>query len=95
MKLVLSHVELVPPDEAAYIRRELALAHDGANSDRLKKVIGRRYYTAAILRDAVANGGARSRSGEARDGARGRGEPSDRDTLRSKTFGEHCKPVLE
>jgi len=45
----------VPPEEAHYIRRELALAFDGkVDSDRLKKLQSRRYYRAALLRDDVA-----------------------------------------
>ena len=51
----LDRVELVPPEEADYIRKELAKAFDGqVDSDRITALRGRRYYAAALLRDDVA-----------------------------------------
>ncbi len=54
MNLVLNHVELVPPDEADHIRKELAKQNEKFDADGLKKLQGRRYFTNIRLRDAFA-----------------------------------------
>ena len=54
MTRLLGRVEFVPQEEAQYIRRELALTFDGkVDLDRLKKLQGRRYFRATLLRDDV------------------------------------------
>jgi hypothetical protein len=55
MKRFLTWVELVPPQEADYIRKELAKQqNEKFDLVGLKKLQGRRYYTTIRLRDAVA-----------------------------------------
>jgi hypothetical protein len=53
MKRFLTWVELVPPQEADYIRKELANQNSNY-AERLKKLSEQRYYTTVRLRDAVA-----------------------------------------
>ena len=54
MKRFLTGVELVPPQEADYIRKELAKQNNNYDPERLKKLSEQRYYTTIKLRDAVA-----------------------------------------
>jgi hypothetical protein len=55
MTRLLGRVELVPSEEADYIQKELAKVFESfIDEDRLNKLMGRRYYKAALLRKNVA-----------------------------------------
>jgi hypothetical protein len=54
MTRLLGRVELVPSEEADYIRKELAKQNEKFDADGLKKLQGRRYFKNIRLRDAVA-----------------------------------------
>ena len=52
---LLDHVELVPPEETDYIRRELKAALKGAGGERFAALQDRHFYAAVVLRDKIAS----------------------------------------